>query len=143
MSEQKQIYLKVKLKSLMAEAKIIRREEDRAPNKETLEGLHYHRTMEIRKEARATHLAYGFLRGLRWDQMEKPSKDSIEPEWQKVAQMIWKYQHIDTTKVNPKFWPDKVDLIAPLIQWRCRPEDDYTRGVVMRHLLESWAQLRK
>jgi hypothetical protein len=64
--------------SLAAEAKIIRRQEQklvkrrrqlRAAGKEVSEtsdvlvGLHTHRTLDVRREARAAHLAYGYLRG--------------------------------------------------------------------------------
>lgn len=61
--------LRVKLKSLAEEARIIRREELRAHG-EIREELYRHRIDTVRAEARATHLAYGFIRGLTLEQME-------------------------------------------------------------------------
>lgn len=75
-----QTYLKIKIKSLAAEARIIRHEELKtngrrrflsavqAPAEKvealngTFIGLHRHRTFDVRNEARAAQLAYGFLR---------------------------------------------------------------------------------
>jgi hypothetical protein len=54
--------LKIKLKSLAAEARIIRKEELRTTG-ELREQMYLHRVKDLRKEARATHLAYGFIRG--------------------------------------------------------------------------------
>lgn len=110
--------LKIKLKSLAAEAKIIRKaeralafppslpinhfskeERDKNPdfikrsaveirrmkaaqrarfrsnpwygqNRETLSAIREHRVIDVREEARATHLAYGFVRGKTYQQIE-------------------------------------------------------------------------
>jgi len=57
-------FLKVKIKSLAAEARIIRLEERRAGKSNTLrEQLYRHRTVDVRREQRASLLAYAFLRG--------------------------------------------------------------------------------
>ena len=80
------VYLKVKLKSLMAEARIIRLEESR--NKHFRTGLALHRRTVVREEARLTGLAYGFLRGRAYDQIEKSER---EPNWDRVKKMIDKY----------------------------------------------------
>ena len=69
--------LRVKLKSLMEEAKIIRKEERRTWGV-IREQLWYHRTQDIRIEARATHLAYGFIKGYDRDKIE-PSRRIPEP----------------------------------------------------------------
>ena len=61
--------LRVKLKSLAAEARFIRREELRTHGP-MREALHRHRVDTLRYEARATHLAYGLIRGLTIEQME-------------------------------------------------------------------------
>lgn len=91
--------LRVKLKSLAAEAKIIRKEERRSWGG-LRESLHLHRINEVRQEARATHLAYGFIRGLMLGQME-PIRYVGEPAWRiksldeslfkRVNQLIAKY----------------------------------------------------
>lgn len=81
------IYLKVKIKSLADEAKIIRREERQAilrrDRKEELgnytranqehkvfEGLREHRMGIVRSEARAAQLAYGFIKGKKYAEIE-------------------------------------------------------------------------
>lgn len=59
----RQLHLKVKIKSLAAEAKIIRQEEKRCYDKKCRESLYLHRIGIVRDEARLSQLAYGFLRG--------------------------------------------------------------------------------
>lgn len=80
--------LRVKLKSLAAEAKIIRREETRTHSGLRAE-LWLHRVSIVRSEARCTHLAYGFIRGRTLEQME-PKSDS-PPDWERVRKMLKKY----------------------------------------------------
>jgi hypothetical protein len=80
------VYLKVKLKSLAAEARIIRLEESR--NKHFRNGLSYHRRTVVRQEARLTLLAYGFVRGKAYEQIEKSER---QPDWDRVKKMIEKY----------------------------------------------------
>lgn len=81
------VYLKVKLKSLAAEAKIIRLEEKR--NKHFRNGLWLHRTTVVRSEARHTLLAYGFLKGRTYAQLERKCEHA--PDWERVKKMIEKY----------------------------------------------------
>ena len=81
------IYLKVKIKSLADEAKIIRREERQAilrrdrkeelgnytkanQEHEVFEGLREHRMGIVRSEARAAQLAYGFIKGKKYAEIE-------------------------------------------------------------------------
>ena len=80
--------LKIKLKSLTAEARIIR-EEERKTSGQKRNDLHTHRIHHVRPEARATHLAYGLLRGLTRDRVEQTFK-SI-PDWKRVRSMVKKY----------------------------------------------------
>lgn len=92
--------LRVKLKSLAAEAKIIRLEEKRTHG-QLRDQLYNHRILVVRQEARATHLAYGFIRGLTLEQMEpnrKPFSESPRTAkifedrlWEKVRGMLKKY----------------------------------------------------
>lgn len=83
-------YLKVKVKSLAEEARIIRHEEHAAKRQyrwakdqqgaeaiyteahNTFWGLRQHRTYDVRNEARAAHIAYGYLRGLSYAVIETP-----------------------------------------------------------------------
>jgi hypothetical protein len=81
-------YLKVKIKSLAEEAKIIRNEERKATG-EKREGLYLHRIGTVRKAARHTLLAYGFLRGRKYRQME--AKCEASPMWPEVFKMVVKY----------------------------------------------------
>lgn len=100
-----QRYLKVKIKSLAAEAKIIRSEERKVleysrhcvqgREAEQLEhlscyvGLRKHRTCEVRNEARISFLAYSFIRGGKIQDVER----SVPPGWLKesAARLIAKY----------------------------------------------------
>jgi hypothetical protein len=85
------VFLKIKLKSLAAEARIIHAQErkTRGAYNDTRESLHRHRIDVVRRESRATHLAYGFLRGRKFKQMER--KSVVPPDWDKVASMVKKY----------------------------------------------------
>lgn len=64
--------LRVKAKSLAEEAHLIRREERRTRGL-LRDELRWHRTGVVRFEARATHLAYGIIRGRSIDRIEKSS----------------------------------------------------------------------
>ena len=75
--------LRVKLKSLAEEARIIRREEQRTHGALRAE-LHQHRIGVVRNESRATHLAYGFIRGLTREQME-PGWEARVKQWRQYT----------------------------------------------------------
>ena len=135
-------YLKVKIKSLAAEATIIHREERQynigargrtrlkrqlrrandltdaqrarierrlqAPSAtamQTFWGLRHHRTYDVRSESRAAQVAYGFLRGRTYQQVEGSAKTS--PDWKRVQRLVEKY--------GPK---GQTDLEAKLQAWR-------------------------
>ena len=104
-------YLKVKGLSLAAEARIIKRlEKARNSHPKLRASLHLHRTVEVRNEARSTHLALGFLRGTPYTKMELPlrplnaghlkSKNATRtaPDWKRVEQLVLKYgqQYFDS-----------------------------------------------
>lgn len=110
-------YLSIKIKSLAAEAVIIRKDENRyrAQSKReprvidgkdtwasvhvdgqcasvprtTWLGLKSHRRRDVRNEARAALLAFGFLRGTPYRAME--AKCWEEPDWPRVAAIVSKY----------------------------------------------------
>jgi hypothetical protein len=91
-------FLKVKVKSLAAEAKIIRFEEHKTKG-DLRNMLHEHRVGPVRLEARATHIAYGYLRGLNYCQIE-PNPCPLQPAqdkalWDKVRAMTKKYGLVD------------------------------------------------
>lgn len=87
--------LRIKLKSLAEEARIIRREERLMKLRhERPDQLCQHRRWTVRNEARATLLAYAFLKGLPYDRVERKVKEEvhfrtcIQP---KAAAMVKKY----------------------------------------------------
>jgi hypothetical protein len=83
-------FLKVKIKSLAAEAKIIKLEEDRAWAHTILQGqLHSHRVVDVRREQRSTLLAYAFLRGRRYADLERVTHSL--PDWRRIARIVQKY----------------------------------------------------
>ena len=78
-------HFKVKINTLAAEARIIRQAERKAC-KRGLEvrrrSLHEHRVDHVRVHARHNHLAYGFLRGVEYQDMEHRCHE--KPDWTKV-----------------------------------------------------------
>ena len=80
--------LRIKIKSLAEEARIIRREEHRTRGP-LREELYLHRIHDVRSESRAAHLAYGFIRGRTLEQME--SKSRTKPRWNRVRDLCKKF----------------------------------------------------
>ena len=84
------IYLKMKIMSLAAEARIIRTEEKKWPGEHVARnGLHRHRMHEVRPEARHALLAYGFLRGRHYRALE--AKAARAPDWDRVQKLAEKF----------------------------------------------------
>lgn len=82
--------LKVKIKSLAAEARIIRLEELRAVGGSQLQQeLYLHRIRDVRGEQRSSLLAYAFLRGKTRASCEP--KCSTEPDWARVLKLVEKF----------------------------------------------------
>lgn len=82
--------LKVKIKSLAAEARIIKDEIKKTRDPGLRYSLHEHNVLVVRHEARHTLLAYGFLRGRTYEQLENKCKHQM-PDWKKVRKMVEKY----------------------------------------------------
>jgi hypothetical protein len=118
------VELKIKAKSLDAEAKIIRKEElklkkqmswARNNQKAEEEGTFYrkyrsvqsHRTWNVRNEARATHLARAFIAGMPYRYIENKRIDDrlfdtyIVP---RIHSMVVKYGHPRYTVEDVKNW---------------------------------------
>lgn len=93
--------LRVKLKSLAAEAAIIRREERRSHGALRHE-LSLHRRGTVRWASRATHLAYGFIRGRTLEQIE-PRRYVNVPDW--LAKQCDKSLWDDVRKMLKKYGP--------------------------------------
>jgi hypothetical protein len=86
--------LKVKIKSLAEEARIIRLEERRSkPGGQQQNELHAHRVRDVRNEQRHSLLAYAFIRGVALSKCE-PHSDSL-PDWARVAKLVEKFGVVD------------------------------------------------
>ena len=86
------VFLKVKIKSLAEEAKIIRREERLAINRGQFlvnDQLHVHRVMDVRSEARSALLAYAFLKRRPYRVVEQ--EGSKAPDFLRVERLAVKY----------------------------------------------------
>ncbi|WP_293862443.1 hypothetical protein [uncultured Alsobacter sp.] len=110
-------YLKVKIMSLAAEARIIRKLQNRRAAylvakhlakglDREWSGLHAHRRFDVRCETRSAHLAYGFLRGRPYRAME--AKCWQGPDWKRVQQLVEKFGEGDRRELVQKFaeWKD-------------------------------------
>ena len=109
------VFLKVKIKSLAAEARIIKREEQKRrkawrsvtraeTKKETgrqARGLREHRIGQVRPESRCALVAYGFLRGRPYKVVENSAKS--EPDWDRVQRLIEKFGTDDVRELRQKF----------------------------------------
>lgn len=129
------VYLKIKIKSLALEAETIRREEkkykthyeylnalvtdvDRNAFNEaevlirrdatlnTRITLHEHRVNHVRKEARAALLAYGFLNGRAYVEIEGFTRTGFS--WKRVEELVKKYGEGDQRTLLQQFaeWRD-------------------------------------
>ena len=88
-------HLKIKIKTLAAESKIIRHEERKALSNPRqfkdggynplFEGLRDHRLSVVRTYARSNHLAYGFLLGHKYEDIERSCKE--EPNFCEVRKI--------------------------------------------------------
>lgn len=101
--------LKIKLKSLMEEVKIIRHEEDKLKPaiRKGSEGaakmvneMAHHRRWDLRRESRATLLAYGFIRGRSYEQIEPKVTHyhvpvEVKQRVERIAKMVHRYGSID------------------------------------------------
>ena len=89
-------HLKIKLKTLTAETKIIRAEERKALQNPKqfkdsgynpmFEGLRDHRLSVVKTYSRSNHLAYGFLLDHKYQEMERYCKE--EPNFTEVQKIV-------------------------------------------------------
>jgi hypothetical protein len=78
----RRVQLKVKIKSLAAEARIIRNEENKGKDRLLKDDLTNHRKGIVRTEARYALLAYAFITGRKYRSQE--ANPRIKPSWEKV-----------------------------------------------------------
>lgn len=130
-------HLKIKICSLAAESKIIRREERKWPGLTAeqhaaydpflsltrplpfnmRQSLHLHRVNDVRKATRAALLAYGFLRGRTYGQIENKTKNA--PDWIRVIRTITQFSSEDPRVLQQRFaeWIDDSPLEEELKPW--------------------------
>lgn len=93
--------LKIKIKSLAAESRIIRHEERKWPGPSTTRNsLYLHRVYDVRREQRHSLLAYGFLRNKPYDCIEQP--DSREINWANVEGIALRFSTMDKRTLKQK-----------------------------------------
>jgi len=107
-------FLKVKIKSLTAEARIIRLEEGRSRG-ELRQALRTHRQWDVRREQRATQLAYGYLRGRARRQIEPGAR--TEPDWDRVTAMVKKYAGAPAAAGVAPWANPKSGVVETFLQW--------------------------
>lgn len=90
-------HLKVKIKSLAAEARIIRHEERKYRGLER-RALQDHRRGVVRYEARHSQLAYAFIRGRPYSAVEAKCHEA--PDWDKVRSIVTRFSDGDKAGVR-------------------------------------------
>lgn len=140
-------YLKVKIKSLTAEARIVRHEERKilgsarwyrrrdfetqanTPSAEQescyidYQGLHCHRTENIRRETRSALLAYSYLHG----RMFKSTENMLmkkPPSWSRIVALVKKYDSLCRTKEEVQrdlaMWLEEANLPNKFLPHFCK-----------------------
>lgn len=141
-------HLKVKVFSLSSEMTYIRRQEEkwksrakRAREKGRDDAYAFsnfwsqraHR-LDLKREARSTHLAYGFLRGQSYDCMEQicygPLKGygSSEPDWKSIESMV---ERFSKDEANPQ------DTMQKFAEWLADAKVWYEGNPKRIRLLEA------
>jgi len=120
-------YLKIKIKTLAAEAGIIRREESKVKAMEKW-SMQHHRKTVVRDAARRSLVAYQIIRGRCWQQTVSKLRHTRYNDWEYVRKMLMKYgdtphrenmmaPHLFTIEMEAlyEFWledPERSDAIA-------------------------------
>lgn len=106
-------YLRVKVKSLAAESRIIRMAEGREKDEATRNGLHDHRVRDVREESRSALLAYAFLRNRPYSVVERVWHR--EADWPRVIKIVQKYGFLKATEAEERIaqWRD-ANVAQPL-----------------------------
>ena len=103
--------LKIKLKSLAEEARIIRFHERKCGfginDEQIRRNIREHRISVVRKESRDSNVAYAFLRGLSYRQVE-PSAKTV-PDLKNVLAIIERFRFWDSKLPNKQELKDWID----------------------------------
>lgn len=140
-------YLQVKVQNLTDESKDIRKREqkakwiarvqrdrladgldaDPARFEKVNAGLHLHRIFDVRKEARSSHIAYGFLRGRKYHEIERLAYD--QPNWERIERLIMKYSEEDSRITAQKFGEWKAEALGKVkARWISSQQPGAHRG---------------
>lgn len=84
MLKERTVHLRIKIKSLVAESRIIRAEA-RKTSKQRKYNLNQHRTSVVRVHTRLNLLAYGILRNIPYEVMEKKCRE--KPNFMKIQKI--------------------------------------------------------
>lgn len=118
------VYLKVKIKTLAAEARIIRREEQRAGD-HVRPRLAQHRRTVVRQAMRETLLAYAFIRGRSYRSIEANPKTA--PDWAAVGKMVDKYGTCITSPEDYAIFKGaRIDQANRFAKWMREPKKEPT-----------------
>jgi len=93
--------------------------ENNARDSRAFWGLRRHRLTEVRREARRTYLAYGFIRGKNYVTMEvgcRLNNQLKKTDWEAIEAMALKYAEDDPRAVKQKFagWMAEALLVLPI-----------------------------
>lgn len=125
--QDRRLFLKIKLKNLRDEVALIKSHEERLKNhiavhmgmsehlKSLVDQMVHHRKFDIRNETRATLLAYGYIRGRNYHQLECTTRPescfAVKARVERVARMVNKYsvmdwnpEGLDVTMENVRAW---------------------------------------
>lgn len=86
------LFLKINIKALAAEARIIRHHEKRTKDPELRAALANHRRVKVRRTARFALLAYGFIRGRKYQEIEaRVRKPLTHDNWHTVEKVARRF----------------------------------------------------
>ena len=95
------IELKVKIKHLAEEARIIRKEEQKLHGMEKWK-LQHHRKTVVRQAARRSQAAYQICRGRDWQSCTSHCELTRWGDWKEIDRMVRKYGSAETVESLPK-----------------------------------------
>jgi hypothetical protein len=110
-------FLKVKIKSLAVESRIIRQEELRSRG-DLRNSLRLHRVNDVRHECRATLIAYNCLRGISYQRTEPNALplNTFDHErlWKRVRTMVEKYGKVSLSELEE--WRKDVRVESGIVE---------------------------
>lgn len=99
--------LRVNIKSLAAESKIIKNEIRRVNRKETKDKLHLHRIFKVRTEARSAQLALAAARNIPYEIVELNAK--TEPNWNRIKEKFLFHACIPYSETSKRAMKELID----------------------------------